>query len=506
MYLVVNLGLKSIRGIVFNEHGKQMYASSRAVYSKLLGDKVEQDATEWKNKLESILQEIGAIDTLSNKIEYITSTTSSSCVYGANNEANPLTKVMMVSDKRASKEAEEIEQIIRTKNSSSKLHCPASSIIPKALWFKRNKTKVFENITHWMGAGEFLNFYFTGEVFTDALNASKGLYENGSYLKNIIDTLELDVKSLPEVKDIGHEFSILSSVKNNYGFADNCKYVLTTYDAICAVIGSYDGEENTACDVSGTVTSVRVLSNSGLNNERKGSILSQKLGNHNKYLIGASNNLGGGIIEWLKQAFYDEKDKNVYYIMENNAHEISLGANGILFLPYMLGERSPFKSPNARGVFFGIDRSSTIKEFSRAVFESTAYVSNDLLQLIISNGVQIDSMSVSGGLARFDLINQIKADVTNKRIKVIENFESTAVGAFILLMLSLKKFNSIEEAASKIIKIRKIINPSSENHSIYSEFFDFYKKLNEQLLPIYNEHLHLKKQIQSFSLETISNL
>jgi len=506
MYLVVNLGLKSIRGIVFNENGKQMYATSRAVYSKLLGDKVEQDATEWKSKLESILQEIGSIDSLNDKIEYITSTTSSSCIYGVNNEGNPLTKVMMVSDKRASKEAEEIEHIIRAKNSGSKLNCPASSIIPKALWFKRNKPKVFDKIKYWLGAGEFLNFHFTGEIFTDSLNASKGLYENGTYLKNVINTVGLEIDTLPQVKEIGYECSILDCIKNEYGFADNCKYILTTYDAICAVIGSYDGEKNTACDVSGTVTSVRVLSDSGLNDELKGSILSQKLGNHNKYLIGASNNLGGGIIEWLKQAFYDEKDKNVYYIMENNAHKISLGANGILFLPYMLGERSPFKSPNARGVFFGIDRSSTINEFSRAVFESTAYVSNDLLQLIISNGVKIDSMSVSGGLARFDLINQIKADVTNKSIKVIENFESTAVGSFILLMVSLKKYNSIQEAACKIIKVRKIINPSIENHSIYSEFFDFYKKLNEQLLPMYNEHLYLKKQIQSFSSETISNL
>jgi sugar (pentulose or hexulose) kinase len=505
MYLVINLGLKSIRGIVFNENGKQLYSSSRAVYSKLIDDKIEQDAIEWEDKLESILQEIASIDSLNNKIEYITSTTSSSCIYGVDENRNPLTKVMMVSDKRASFEAEEIYAIIKKENKDSGLSCPASSIIPKALWYKRNKLEAFKNVKHWIGAGEFLNYYFTGEFFTDSLNASKGLYENGAYLKTVIDKVGLDIKTLPEVKDIGFELPVSSKIRKGFNFPLNCKYVLTTYDAICAVIGSFDGEENTACDVSGTVTSVRVLSDYGLE-KTNGTILSQKLGNYDKYLIGASNNLGGGIIEWLKQAFYNEKDKNVYYIMENNAHEISMGAHGILFLPYMLGERSPFKSPNARGVFFGIDRSSTIKEFSRAVFESTAFVSNDLLQLIISNGLEIDSMSVSGGLARFDLINQIKADVTNKRIKVIENFESTAVGAFILLMVGLNKYSSIEEAASKIIKIRKIINPSESNHKIYSEFFDFYKKLNKQLLPIYNDHLHLRKHIQSFSSETISNL
>ena len=103
-------------------------------------------------------------------------------------------------------------------------------------------------------------------------------------------------------------------------------------------------------------------------------------------------------------------------------------------------------------------------------------------------------------------INQIKADVTNKRIKVVENFESTSVGAFILLLLALKKFNSIEDAASNIIRIRKIINPSEANHQIYKEFFEFYKRLNNQLLPLYDTHLSIREKVQSFSSETISNL
>lgn len=505
MFLVINLGLKSIRGIVFDEEGKQIYASSSAVYSKLFDDRVEQDVFEWRAKLELILEEIASIDYLNGKITYITSTTSSSCIYGMNSKGSPVTKVMMVSDKRAASEAEDINKILSGKNLGSTVTCPSSSIIPKAFWYKKNKPREFDQISYWMGAGEFLNHYFTGEVFTDPLNASKGLYHEGDYLESIVNKVGLDTKSLPEVKEIGSDLSITNSIRKRYNFNQNCRYVLTTYDAICAVLGSYDGEPNTACDVSGTVTSVRVLTDNGLN-RANGSILSQSLGAHGKHLIGASNNLGGGIIEWLKQAFYDENDKNVYYIMENNAHQITMGADGIVFLPYMLGERAPFKNPNARGIFFGIDRGSTIKEFTRAVFESTAYVSNDLLQMIIMNGIPVDSMSVSGGLARFDLINQIKADVTNKRIKVIENFESTSVGALILLLLSLKKHNSIEAATSSIIRVRKIINPSEANHSIYNEFFDFYKKLNQQLLPMYNDHNGLRKQIQSFTSETISNL
>lgn len=505
MYLIINLGLKSIRGIVFNEEGMQVYVTSKPVYSKLFNNRVEQDALEWRSKLEDILHEISSIDHLRENIEFITSTTSSSCIYGMKYDGSPITKVMMVSDKRAQMESDLVNEAISRNFSSIDINCPPSSIISKALWFRRNKPHVFENVSHWMGAGEFLNFYFTGEVFTDPLNASKGLYYENEYLDSILSELEIEKSTLPTVKEIGFSLGLSSLIKNKFGFNNNCKYILTTYDAICAVIGSYDGDSKTACDVSGTVTSVRVLSKKGLN-EKEGPILSQKLGKFDNFLIGASNNLGGGIIEWLKQSFYDENDKNVYYIMENNAHQISIGAHGIIFLPFMLGERAPFNSPNARGTFFGVDRASTIKEFSRAVFESTAYVTNDLLQLILQNGVEVDSLSVSGGLARFDLINQIKADVTNKRIKVIENFESTSVGAFILLILALGKYSNVEEASSNIIRIRKIINPSQTNHGIYKEFFEFYKSLNNQLIPLYDTHLAIRNKVQSFSSETISNL
>ena len=505
MYLIINLGLKSIRGIVFSESGKQLYACSKAVYSTLIDNRVEQDVVEWKNKLQGILEEIFAIDSLRQSIEFITATTSSSCIFGMDAKGIPRTKVLMVSDKRAADEAEFIEAQLSRSEQFAHLKCPASSILPKAVWFKKNRPEVFEEISYWMGAGEFLSHYFTGEIFTDPLNASKGLYTGDSYPEEVCRNAGIDSDTLPPVQEIGCELPVDNRVIRQFGMRGDTKFVLTTYDAICAVIGSYDGEANTACDVSGTVTSVRVFSDKGLENGN-GAILSQKLCNFQKHLIGASNNLGGGIIEWFKQSFFDENNKNVYYIMENYAHQTPIGAHGIVFLPYLLGERSPFKSPNARGLFFGIDRRSTLKDFSRAVFESTAYVTNDLLRLITDNGINVEALSVSGGLARFDLINQIKADVTNMRVKVIENFESTSVGALILLLRSLNKVNSFEEASEHIVKVRKVINPSEENHRIYAQFFDFFKDLNNRLEPLYDRHLELRNQVRSYSSEKLRNL
>ncbi|HMR81880.1 MAG TPA: FGGY-family carbohydrate kinase, partial [Niabella sp.] len=282
-------------------------------------------------------------------------------------------------------------------------------------------------------------------------------------------------------------------------------FVLTTYDAICAVIGSGIGENFNACDVSGTVTSVRVLSDKVVKSDNT-CLLVQPLDFLKKYMTGASNNLGGGLIEWYKQAFFPADTSDVYFQMENIAQMSSAGSGGIIFLPFLLGERAPFVAPNASGNFFGINRSSTIKDFTRAVFEATAYITRDLTELIENSGLTVNSISVSGGLARFDTINMIKADVINKPVHVIDNFESTSVGAYILLALATKTFASLEEALKKVVKVRKTIYPSEKRHRIYDAYFNLYKDVNKRLAPVYDTHKQLLDQQINHENEIVKNL
>lgn len=507
-YLVINLGLKSIRAIVFNELGNQIYVNSLKVITSLMGKNVEQDPNEWFKHLNELMQEIKEKTLLAKKIKYITATASSSCIFGVNKGGRPTTKVMMVSDRRS----EDQVKIINTnpifiKNASNHGYkCSTSSTIPKILWVRENDNDSYSYTHKWIGAVEFINFFFTNEFITDPLNASKSFFNGRDYDTEILSELNIDKTLLPNVVEIGTIFDINKSKKNELGLSNDCRFVVTTYDAICAVIGSYDGVATTACDVSGTVTSLRVLTTDHIKVDVESVLLCQELGIENKRLVGASNNLGGGIIEWAKQAFYNENSKDVYFSMENNAKLSSIGSNGIIFLPYLLGERAPFRSLTAKATFFGISRFSGIEDLTRAVFESTAFVTNDLLTLISDSGLNVDSISVSGGLAQFDVVNQIKADVTNKTIKVLENFESTSVGAFILLSLSIKKYSTIVEACKSTVRLRKVIYPSSGNHEIYKSHFELYKNLNSQLLDIYDQHSQILKKIERFSSETLSNL
>lgn len=508
MYLIINLGLKSIRGIIFSTDGRQIYSKGFPVHTTLFKDQVEQDVDEWSVLLDNILSDIRDNTDLAGDITHISATTSSSCYFGADKEFKPLTKVLMVSDKRSEKEVNEIKvsEAFVNATQESQLTCTTSSLIPKALWFRNNKPKIFDKVTYWIGAGEFLNEFFTGMFFTDPLNASKSFYGEKGYNIALIEGLGIHKDTLPPVKQIGYSCQIQQNIIQEYNFSTDCSFVLTTYDAICAVIGSSSSESLNACDVSGTVTSVRMIYDKPVS-DSNGILLSQKIDILDKYLVGSSNNLGGGIIEWCKQAFYDQNDSKVYFQMENSASEAKVGSNGMIFLPYLLGERSPFILPNASATFFGIKRNTTINDFTRAVFESTAYVTRDLVELIEQKiGINIKSITVSGGLARFDLINQIKADVCNRPVYVVDNFESTSIGAFILMSIANGQFNSLGEALNNSVKVRKIINPSEKNHAIYNEYFKLFKDINRSLTPLYESHKEIRKAYLGHENETVRNL
>jgi len=505
MYLIVNLGLKSIRVIVFDRNGSQVFSDSKPVHTFILNNYIEQDANEWLERLDELLIDLKETTRLITAIEHVTVTTSSSCILGVDRNFNPKTKVIMVSDKRSSEQVELIKKFDGTNKEFSPIS--TSYTIPKVLWFKEHLSN-FDEVKFWVGSGEFLNYFFTQKIFTDPLNASKSLYKEGSgYRKDLFGKLGLSVKSFPEVKPIGHTVDISEKIKKNYGFKKNCLFTLTTYDAVCSVLGSYNSLENNACDVSGTVTSVRMLidKNKIKNIKNKSPyLIVQKIDLIDKVIIGASNNMGGGIIEWLKQAFYDENDSDVYYRIENDAIKSGLGSNGILFLPYLLGERAPFNSTNIRAEFIGINRSSRHYDFTRAAFEATAFVTNDLLLLI--KDLNPKSLSVSGGLARFDLINQIKADVTGLPVYVLGNFESTSLGALILCILANDKSLTYQEIAKDIVQIRKVIYPNRKNQDIYKQYFEYFTEHRNLVKDSYNEHEKVYKMIDSFRKKNIRNL
>lgn len=215
--------------------------------------------------------------------------------------------------------------------------------------------------------------------------------------------------------------------------------------------------------------------------------------------------MGGGLIEWVKQCYY-QNETLPYELMEKDAGEASLGGGGVIFLPYLLGERAPLWDSDARGVFFGLERMHTRKEMTRAVFESTGFIDLDMIAAIEEAGLKIDTIRLSGGLARINLISQIKADITGRQIQVLSEFETTATGAAMMALYGQEVYSSLYEAAEHFVKVRMVINPDRRNHEKYKELYYLYKETYHTLKPLFVKRMAITDRLYSQKRIRIENL
>lgn len=506
--MVINMGLKSIRCIIFNEDGMKLYNEAIPIKTAISAEKVEQDPKEWWQSAEKLIGR-AACECKEICIDYITVTASASCLVCVDKSGTPLMRALMVSDKRAEEESQYISQLDEFKkvHKETLLDITASLMLPRILWLKRNMPEIYHETDKFLSPNDFMLYKLSGSYVTDYFNAIKFHYnpDKECYPEKLLNILGVSEQRLPVVMNPGDTVGRIDSVlAEKLGISKNAEIVVSSYDAICSFIGSGAAEDGEASDVSGTVTVLRALSRDR-NLHNNPLIYNLPLHKENANIIGGSNNLGGGLIEWVKQCYY-QNEIYPYEVMEKEAGESVLGAKGLIFLPYLLGERAPIWDDNARGVFFGIERMHTRKDMTRAVFESTGFIDMDMIAAIEQTGINIKSVRLSGGLARVNLISQIKADILGRDVLVLSEFETTSTGAAMMVMMGKGYFKDLREAADKFVAVRMIIKPNMSNHQKYMYMYELYKDTYSTVKGLYKRRKQLIKKMVDDREVRIENL
>lgn len=506
--MVVNMGLKSVRCIIFSMDGLKLGSASDPIKTAINDKCVEQNPDEWWDKVCHVMKK-AIKDARIKKVDYVTVTASASCLVCIDKNGKALMPALMVSDKRAYDEARELKKmaVFKQVKEQTGLDAASSLMIPKIMWVKKNKPDVFEKTMYFLSPNDYLVYKLCGIAITDYLNAMKYHYiaEKKSYPIDLLDEIGIPLNKLPKVEMTGQNIGcIREDVAGEVGITRDTKVILASYDAICSFIGSGVTEEGESSDVSGTVTVFRTLSRKkeiGKNEE----IYNVPFYQDNAMILGGSNNLGGGLVEWVKQCYY-QKEEYPYEIMEKDARESQVGAKGLIFLPYLLGERAPIWDDAARGVFLGLERMHTRKDMTRAVFESTGFIDMDFIEAIEKTGVRVNAIRLSGGGARINLIAQIKADILNRDLFVLSEFETTATGAAMIALTGQGVYESIKSAADKFVMIRMIVKPSQENHKKYEYMYHLYKDTYESLKELFARRVKILEKIRDEKEVKIENL
>ncbi|WP_295529929.1 FGGY family carbohydrate kinase [uncultured Thioclava sp.] len=513
MIIVLNLGLKSVRSIIYNEQGMRIANAGRRVNSRLNGELVEQDAHEWRTKLMEVLRESIDVSGLGGKIKYVTVACSASCLVPVDRSLVPKCRVIMVSDKRARDQAARISQSENMVKLAQKYGYKASeySQISRMLWLKENDPAAYEGTWKFLAPNDYLTAVLTGgQAVTDQLNAEKNFFdtEAGSYPDALYDEFGLDTGKLPERVDIGTNVGKLDkTLLAEAGITSDPDMIVGTYDAICSVFGTGVSAPGQVCDVSGTVTSVRMYSDKPFHDD-KGRIMCQHFPPSNGYLFGGSNNLGGGLIEWAKTCLYTG-DENPYEKMQIETEgDGSFGSNrtGLVFLPHLLGARAPSWNSDARGIFFGLERHHTRGDLMRSIFESVAFSIRDFLEIFHESETSPEMITASGGLATIRIANEIKASITGLPYHFMAEFESTSLGAAIIVMCSQGRFESYQQACEQIVATKQIFLPRAQDKQYYDDMYGLYTELSIQADPLFQKRKVIMEKHRISVGEFVENL
>ena len=204
----------------------------------------------------------------------------------------------------------------------------------------------------------------------------------------------------------------------------------------------------------------------------------------NSYLLQGGTVGGGAILRWFSDTF----EGGCADFAENDraAGAIPAGADGLILLPYLAGERTPLWDPDAKGVYYGMTYSKTRAHFYRANLEAAAYALRHNLEAAREAGAVFSTLRATGGAAKSPLWTQIKADVTGCTVEVPEAFSTAAYGAALLAGVGTGVFSSFDEAVSGI-RITRTHTPNGEHRDAYDKNYITYRALYESLKPLMHQ-------------------
>ena len=194
---------------------------------------------------------------------------------------------------------------------------------------------------------------------------------------------------------------------------------------------------------------------------------------------------GAGLsLKWFRDNFcMAEKETaklmgvDEYYLMDKQAEKVPVGANRLLYLPYLMGERTPHLDPDARGVFFGLSAIHTRRDMLRAVLEGVTYSLRDCVEVFREMNVNVSDMMACGGGGSSPLWRSMLADLYNCDVKTAASKEGPALGVAILASVGAGIYSSVQEAAGAIVKTDKVQSPDPANVPEYEKYYQLYREI-----------------------------
>lgn len=491
-----DIGTTNHKCVVFNEQGEMVASASRSYttyYSS--GGYAEQDANDWYvNFLETttqVLEKISAKD-----IAVLTFSGHMNGCLPVSSLGIPLMRSMIHADTRSSEMEEEVFRRVDEDRLYEKTGNRIDSRYPllKMFWLKTKKPEIYRNTAYFLQAKDFLVYKVTGHLgvtdysdasLTGAFNVREKSWETTVFSESGLDVGKMP-NAVPSIEVVG---AVQKQVAEQTGLLEGTPVVIGGGDGACATVGAGCLRENDSYISLGTTAWVsKIVATPFIDKEKRVFTICDL--NPKYYNTNGTMQTAGAAYEWVIQLLSSITDwskmemKPEYAQFENQIKNVPAGARGIIFHPYLLGERSPVWNDKARGSLFGLNLEHDRFDVAKAVLEGIAYSLQSIAEIMDPDKTERE-IRIIGGLAKSENLIQIISDVFQQPLSVTENSSlATSLGAAIAGGVGVKMFPSFE-ACENMFQNGSQYCPNKENADIYIRQFHLFKGVYERIKDIH---------------------
>jgi xylulokinase len=488
--IALDVGTTAVKAAVVDRRGN-IHARSWATYPLLQkGVEVTQSASDWWQAVQQCIQSLLSTWNQTSDLAAIVLTGQMQDLILLDGQ-EALAPVILYSDMRATQQASQLceqvgeESLIRVTGNLQ----DASSLLAKLLWLREHSPELYASAQKILiGAHDYITYRLCGTAVTDYTTASTtGLFDlsRNQWAESLMTRLALRCDWLPDLLPYEQPAGRVSAfAAKATGLTEGLPVFHGIGDAAAATIGAAAGEGNCWYIYLGTSGWLAAVFNSPPVDPRSGIFNLRHPDGKRLILIGPMLTAAGNF-DWLAQQFgVLESDAsleslNNYEKLNYQAAKAGAGSNGVLFLPYLNGERSPFRDPNARGVFFGLSLSTTRQEMYRAVMEGVAFAMRTIRDAMPSEQAP-QQLSLVGGGARSTLWAQIFADVFDCPVAILADpGEVGTRGAALVAARALGWQPNL--APADYFPIEQTCYPIPENATRYNRLYPIFRSLYPSL-------------------------
>lgn len=481
-YLVgIDLGTSSLKAIIIHENGNVLITTGQSYqFDSPKPGYAEQDPEVWWNACCSALQE--AIVKTGIDPKDISGVSFSGQMHGLislDKDYNVIRPCILHCDARSNHQVSHIKDILGWEKCSSLIMNPVYTgfLLPSLMWVRDNEPQHFDKIRHVCLPKDYIRLRLTGELASDNSDASGTLafdIVNRCWSAPILDAFHITQDIFPtccETTSICGVVSADAAIRT--GLYPGTKVVAGGADQLMQAIGNgliYTGDATVNIGTSGQVCFQvdRPVLNPELNTNL---FCSYEQG---KWLLFGATMSAGLSHKWWNNLFESHD-----FIRQNAAIEqIPPGSGGLIFLPYLNGERTPHVNPDLSGVFFGVNIGTTRAHMERAVMEGVTFSLMQCMELCQNLGYHANHLIASGGGAKSAPWLQMQADIFGAPILVAATEEQACLGAAIAAGSGVGIYSSIDQGCQINVQYKDVqVIPNPERHQIYMEYYDIYKNL-----------------------------